>query len=111
MGVSAHPTGAWVAQQARNLLMSLNQRAEKFRFLLRDRDAKFTAAFDTVFTAAGIDVLHAPPQAPRANAYAERWIRTLRGELTDRMLIVGERHLTSVLAEYTKHYNGHRPHR
>jgi transposase InsO family protein len=111
VGVSARPTGAWVAQQARNLLMSLDQQADELRFLLRDRDTKFTAAFDTVFTAAGIEVLQTPPQAPRANAFAERWVGTVRRECTDRMLIVGERHLTSVLAEYTQHYNGHRPHR
>ncbi|GAA4263574.1 hypothetical protein GCM10022255_109350 [Dactylosporangium darangshiense] len=111
MGVTTHPTGAWVAQQARNLLMSLDQRAAGLRFLLRDRDTKFTAAFDTIFTAAGIDVLKTPPQAPRANAFAECWVGTVRRECTDRMLIVDERHLTSVLAEYTEHYNRHRPHR
>ncbi|RZU76077.1 integrase-like protein [Micromonospora kangleipakensis] len=111
VGVTAHPTGAWVAQQARNPLMSLDQRADGLRFLLRDRDTKFTTAFDTVFTAAGIDVLRTPPQAPRANAFAERWIGTVRRECTDRILIGGERHLASVLTEYTEHYNGHRPHR
>jgi putative transposase len=111
VGVTRHPTGNWVTQQARNLLMSLDQRADNLRFLLRDRDTKFTTAFDTVFTAAGIDVLRTPPQAPRANAYAERWVGTVRRECTDRILIAGERHLTSVLTEYTTHYNDHRPHR
>jgi putative transposase len=111
VGVTEHPTGAWVAQQAGNLLIDLDQRADRLRFLLRDRDATFTAAFDTVFTAAGIEVIRTPPQAPRANAFAERWVGTVRRECTDRILIVGARHLAAVLASYTSHYNQHRPHR
>jgi hypothetical protein len=90
-----------VAQQARNVLMDLNDRTDQLPFLLRDRDAKFTTAFDAVFTAAGIDVLHSPTQAPRANAIAERRVGTVRRECTDRILIAGEPHLMSVLAEYS----------
>jgi putative transposase len=111
LGVTPHPAGDWVTQQARNLLMELEERIGYFRFLVRDRDTKFTAAFDAVFAAAGIEVLRIPVRAPQANAYAERWVGTVRREVLDRMLIFGCRQLQSVLAEYTDHYNLHRPHR
>jgi putative transposase len=111
LGVTPHPVGAWVAQQARNLVMRLEESLGRFRFVLRDRDTKFTAAFDGVFAAEGIKVLRTPVQAPRANTYAERWVGTMRREVLDRMLIFGGRHLVSVLAEYADHYNVHRPHR
>jgi putative transposase len=100
-----------VTQQARNLLMGLEDRVGQFRLLVRDRDAKFTAAFDAVIAAEGIRVLRPPVRAPRANADAERWVGTVRREVLDRMLIFGCRQLRSVLAEYANHYNVHRPHR
>ena len=109
--ITAHPTGKWVAQLARNPLMNLEDRAGGLKFLIRDRDAKFTAAFDAVLTAAGVRIIKTPVRAPRANAIAERWISSARRECLDRMLITGERHLRLVLSEYTDHYNVHRPHR
>jgi putative transposase len=110
-GITAHPTGAWVTQQARNLLLDLGDHAEQFRFLIRDRDSKFTAAFDAVFAGADIRIIRTPVRAPRANAIAERWIGTLRRECLDHLLITGRRHLGLVLQEYVDHYNTHRPHR
>jgi len=110
-GVTANPGGAWVTQQARNLLLVLGERGRRIRLLLRDRDAEFCRSFDDVFDSEGAEVLRTPVRAPRANEYAERWVRTVRVECLDWLLIVGRRHLEHVLRIYVKHYSEHRPHR
>jgi putative transposase len=111
LGVTTHPDGAWTVQQARNLLMDPGERVTRFRFLVRDRASQFTDAFDAVLAAAGIEVVKIPPRSPQANAYSERWVRTVRAEVTDRMLIAGPWHLRTIPDEYVAHYNHHRPHR
>jgi putative transposase len=108
-GCTSNPSGAWVVQQARNL--SFTNLFERTRFLIHDRDSKFTTAFDEVFRSEGIKVIHAPVQAPQANAYAERFVRTIRNECLDWLLILGRRHLEHVLRIYAQHYNRERPHR
>ncbi|MGW3614317.1 integrase core domain-containing protein [Micromonospora sp. NPDC005163] len=111
LGITANPDGPWTAQQARNLHMDLGDRADHFKILIRDRAGQFTTAFDTVLADTGITVCKIPPRCPRANAYAERFVLTARTEVTDRILIFGERHLRRTLNEYARQYNGRRPHR
>ena len=110
-GITANPDGAWVTQQARNLLMRLDDEGVQVRFLIRDRDSKFTRHFDQLFESERILVIRAPVRAPRARAHAERWVGSLRRECLDRLLILGRRQLESVVRIYAKHYNEHRPHR
>jgi putative transposase len=110
-GVTANPNAAWVTHKARNLLLVLEEQGRRVRFLLRDRDAKFCHSFDDVFGSEGADIVLTPVQAPNANAYAERWIRTVRAECLDWLLIIGQGHLDRTLRVYLEHYQQHRPHR
>jgi hypothetical protein len=109
-GATSNPTGAWVAQVAWNLAFDLGTRVADLRFLIRDRDTKFTAAFDAVFGAEGVRIILSPPRAPRANAICERLVGTLRRAVFDQLLVVNQAHLATVLDEYRVHYNRHRPH-
>jgi putative transposase len=109
IAASSNPDGRWVAQQARNLSMQLGDQ-HSFRLLIHDRDTKFSHAFDEILRTEGIKVIRTPIQAPNANAHAERWVRTLRADCLDRILILGRRHLEHVLRVYRRHYNEHRPH-
>ncbi len=115
-GCTAHPTGEWVTQQARQLAWTLQDRQEEkaqqlpMRFLIRDRDAKFVRSFDTVLASEGIEIIKTPFRAPKANAYAERWVLSVREECLDRLLIINEGHLRRVVSEYTDYYNEARPH-
>jgi putative transposase len=110
-GVTANPNGGWVTQQARNLLLALDEQGRQLSCLVRARDAKFSRGFDDVFRSEGAQVLMMPVHAPKANAYAERWVRTVRADCLDWLLIVGRRHLEQTLRIYVEHYNRHRPHR
>jgi len=107
---SSNPDGVWTSQQARNLMMHLGDE-HPFRLLIHDRDSKFGGGFDEIFRSEGVRVIRTPVRAPNANAYAERWVRTVRADCLDHLLIVGRRHLERVVRVYVRHYNGHRPHR
>jgi putative transposase len=111
LDTTTNPDGGWTTQQIRNLVMDLGDRVGEFRFLVRDRAGQFAASFDAVLADVGIKTVRIPPRCPRANCYAERFVLTARTELTDRMLILSQRHLHVVLAEYVRHYHGRRPHR
>ena len=111
LGVTANPIGPWVTQVARNFASDLEDAGRHFRFLIRDRDTKFTASFDAVLASIGIEAIRTPVASPRANAFAERFVRTVRQDCLDLLLVVSQRHLEALLAEYVRHYNEARPHR
>jgi putative transposase len=110
-GCSANPDGRWTAQQARQLAWSLPERPTPIRFLIHDRDTKFSRAFDDIFKSEGVEIIRTPFRAPNANAFAERWVGTIRRDCLDWLLIANRRHLERVLRVYVEHYNAHRPHR
>jgi transposase InsO family protein len=111
LGATAHPTAQWTVQMARNALMDLEDHADRFKYLVRDYGSQFTASFDAVFQAAGIEIITAAVQAPVMNAIQERWHRSVRAELLDRTLVWNLAHLRHALGEYESFYNEHRPHR
>jgi transposase InsO family protein len=111
LGVTANPNQGWVAQVARNFCAEHEDAGQRFRFLIRDRDTKFTASFDAVLASIGIEAVKTPVRSPRANAFAERWVRTVREDCLDHLLVLSRRHLEAILDEYIEHYNGARPHR
>lgn len=111
LGVTANPNGLWVTQVARSFASDLEESGCRFRFLIRDRDTKFTSNFDTVLTSIGIETVRTPVASPRANAFAERFVRTVRNDCLDHLLVVSQRHLEAVITEYIRHYNEARPHR
>ena len=111
IGITANPVGEWVTQQARNLSFALAEQAHSRTFLIRDRDAKFSTSVDEVFRAEGVRIIGTPIRSPRANAFAERFVGTVRRECLDRMLVFHRRQLETVLSEFVDHYNEHRPHR
>ena len=111
LGVTTNPVMAWLARRARNFTSDLEDAGRRFRFLIRDRDTKFTASFDEVFKAIGISAIRTPVRSPKANAFAERFVRTVREDCLDHLLIYSMCHLQAVLADYVRHYNQSRPHR
>ncbi len=111
LGVTANPTGVWVTQSVRNFAAALDDGGRRFRFLVRDRDKKFVASFDAVLSSIGTQTICTPARAPRADAYAERWVRTVRADCLGHLVIISRRHLECVLTEYARHYNKARPHR